>query len=507
MTKEICPFLGKVRDDENCTGNCIQDQCMFFNGKQSRCIFLDISAASNEYLESLKRMSEQNELILLRNRVSQFSESEKKERISFYANQADIYRNKGNFSKAMLEYKKSLILGPTDPAVHESLGDIYSIQGVLEEAISSYRQSLKSDPENGETWIKLILQYRAFTAGMPDREKQNKEYLDRLTQEIRELKNLSMANCIEGNANLILHPNDPEAHALQRDKASVMLNKALELDPKNIWAHLGIKDVKLYNNDYEGAINQLVEGLKQNPDNTRLTFELAECYLLAQADHAMQTEDAFAKAQEGYKTVLNKDPRYATAYFRLGYIAENRAFYDQAIEYYQQGLSINPTNSVAHFRMGKIHLLMGMFELAIERFKEVINLSKNQVYAIYQEGYRFNKLRFFNEATPLDAWIELGKIYVKRRNYDDAFDAFQKALDIDKSSPLAIMNQIDLYKIRTEDLKDSDTVYSKYIEQYKNAAMLDFQNPVAHFALAYACQVFPANLAEKQEELMAIKWL
>ena len=153
MTKEICPFLGKVRDDENCTGNCIQDQCMFFNGKQSRCIFLDISAASNEYLESLKRMSEQNELILLRNRVSQFSESEKKERISFYANQADIY----------------------------------SIQGVLEEAISSYRQSLKSDPENGETWIKLILQYRAFTAGMPDREKQNKEYLDRLTQEIREL--------------------------------------------------------------------------------------------------------------------------------------------------------------------------------------------------------------------------------------------------------------------------------------------------------------------------------
>ena len=214
----------------------------------------------------------------------------------------------------------------------------------------------------------------------------------------------------------------------------------------------------------------------------------------------MPSEDALTQAQENYRKVLEMNPGYAPAYFRLGYIYEQKASYDQAIDFYQQGLNINPTNIFAHFRLGKIHLLMGMLELAVTRFKEIVDLSRNRTHDIYQEGYLFNKLRFFKEANALGAWIELGKIYVKRRQYDEAFEAFQKALEIDRSSPLAIMNQIDLYKIRSADSKDTDTLYSRYIEQYKNAAMVDFQNPVAHFALAYACQILPSILPEKQEE-------
>ena len=409
MTKEICPFLGKLREDNNLSGSCIQEQCMFYSSQKSRCIFLEIGTASDEYLESLKRIAEQNELTVMRERANNFSESEKAERISFYINQANIYKNKGDFTKALLEYKKSMILAPNDPSIHKALGDIYSIQGILEEAISAYRQALLQEPDDGETWIRLILQYRAFCANMPDREKKTSDILEKLTSELKKLKNESMGSCITGNANLILHPTDPESYALQRDKAAVLMEKALEIDPGNIWAHLGVKDVKIYANDYEAAVNQLLEGISHNPDNSRLTFELAECYLLAQAEHAMSTEDALSKAQENYKKVLKQDPGYAPAYFRLGYIAEHRAFYDQAIEYYQQGLNINPTNVFAHFRMGKIHLLMGMYEMAINRFKEVIELSKNRVQEIYQEGYRFNKLRFFNEASPLGAWIELVK--------------------------------------------------------------------------------------------------
>ena len=60
----------------------------------------------------------------------------------------------------------------------------------------------------------------------------------------------------------------------------------------------------------------------------------------------------------------------------------------------------------------------------------------------------------------------MGKILVRRRQYDEASDAFQKALNIDNSSPLAIANQIDLYKIRNSDNKDADTLFNKYIEQF-----------------------------------------
>ena len=500
MTKERCPFLGKLRDGNSLGCECVQEQCMFYRAEESRCVFIEIGTASREYLESLKRMAEQNELTLLRERASAFSDSEKAERVQLYASQAGINKNQGNFAKALLDYKKALILAPQDPGVHRSLGDIYSIQGVMDEAISSYRQSLKQYPDDGETWIRLALQYRAISANLPDYEKRCEDNIQKLQDSLKEVKDEATVNAVLGNAYLILHSLDQAKFEEQRQKAKSLMEKALELDSANIWAHLGLKDIKLYDNDYEGAIEQLLEGMKHNPENSRLSFELGECYLLAHAEHTMTSEDCLEKASESYTKLLAQDPGYAPAYFRLGYISEQKASYDQAIEYYKQGLEINPINQFAHFRLGKIHLLMGMTELAIARFKEVIELSKNRVHEVYQEGYRFNKLRFFKEASALEAWIELGKILVRRRQYDEASEAFQKALTIDKSSPLAITNQIDLYKIRTADSKDTDTLYSKYIEQYKNAAMVDFQNPVAHYALAYACQILPSVLADKQEE-------
>ena len=500
MTKERCPFLGKLRDGSASGCECIQEQCMFYKAEHSRCVFLEIGNASQEYLESLKRMTEQNELSLLRERASDFSDSEKTERVQLYANQAGINKNQGNFEKALLEYKKALILAPKDPGIHRSLGDIFSIQGVTDEAISSYRQSLKQEPDDGETWIRLVLQYRAITANLPDREKRYEEIVEKIKNNLKEVENQATVNTVLGNTYLILHSQNAEKFENQLKQAQESMSKAIELEPSNIWAHLGLKDIKLYQNDYDGAINQLLEGLKQNPENSRLCFELGECYLLAQAEHKMIDEDCLTKASDYYSKLLQQDPGYAPAYFRLGYICEQKASYDQAIEYYKQGLAINPINQFAHFRLGKIHLIMGMTELAIARFKEVIELSKNRVHEVYQEGYRFNKLRFFREASALEAWIEMGKILVRRRQYDEASDAFQKALNIDNSSPLAIANQIDLYKIRNSDNKDADTLFNKYIEQFKNAAMVDFQNPVAHYALAYACQILPAVLPDKQEE-------
>ncbi|HMM59997.1 MAG TPA: tetratricopeptide repeat protein, partial [Candidatus Rifleibacterium sp.] len=473
---------------------------MFWHAQDSRCIFLEIGTASREYLESLKKLAEQNELLALRDRASLFTNDEKTERVNLYIGQAGILKNKGNFTKALLDYKKALILAPENPAIHKALGDIYSVQGILDESISSYRQALKKLPEDGETWIRLILQYRALCANLPDREMRHSEIIEKIREELRSIESESMANCIMGNAYLILHAQDAEKFKTQRAEARLMMERAIEINPANLWANLGLKDLCIYDANYEGAVEVLIKAMKHVKADPRLTFELGECYLISQAEHAMPSEDALTQAQENYRKVLEMNPGYAPAYFRLGYIYEQKASYDQAIDFYQQGLNINPTNIFAHFRLGKIHLLMGMLELAVTRFKEIVDLSRNRTHDIYQEGYLFNKLRFFKEANALGAWIELGKIYVKRRQYDEAFEAFQKALEIDRSSPLAIMNQIDLYKIRSADSKDTDTLYSRYIEQYKNAAMVDFQNPVAHFALAYACQILPSILPEKQEE-------
>ena len=148
MTKEICPFLGKLRDDRSPEGSCIQEQCMFYHAQDSRCIFLEIGTASREYLDSLKKLAEQNELMLMKERAGFFSDDEKTERVNLYIGQASIFKNKGLLEKALLDYKKAIILDPENPAVHKALGDIYSVQGIFDESISSYRQCLKKEPED-----------------------------------------------------------------------------------------------------------------------------------------------------------------------------------------------------------------------------------------------------------------------------------------------------------------------------------------------------------------------
>ena len=112
MTKEICPFLGKLREDSRAGGTCIQEQCMFWHAQDSRCIFLEIGTASREYLESLKKLAEQNELLALRDRASLFTNDRKTERVNLYIGQGRHSQNKGNFTKALLDYKKALILAP-----------------------------------------------------------------------------------------------------------------------------------------------------------------------------------------------------------------------------------------------------------------------------------------------------------------------------------------------------------------------------------------------------------
>ena len=227
MTKERCPFLSRLRDGSLSGCECVQEQCMFYRAEESRCVFIEIGTASREYLESLKRMAEQNELTLMRERASSFSDSEKAERVQLYASQAGINKNQGNFEKALLDYQKALILCPKNSAIHRSLGDIYSIQGITDEAISSYRQSLKQYPDDGETWIRLMLQYRAIHAHMPDVEKRYADIIKRIQQDLSIIKNEANVNAILGNAYLILHSLDAEKFERQREKAQELMEKAL----------------------------------------------------------------------------------------------------------------------------------------------------------------------------------------------------------------------------------------------------------------------------------------
>ncbi|MBI3038828.1 tetratricopeptide repeat protein, partial [bacterium] len=488
MSKTVCPFLVLQKNADHAGSSCIFEKCTFFTPGSSACLFQELGNASREYLASIKKMAEQNELILLRDRIALLSEDEKKERVQLYISQAKISMNKGNFDQALLDFQKALILNPHDTLVHRSMGDIFSMRGVHDEAISEFKSVLKHDTEDGETWIKLILQYRAMFQDLPHKEQLYSEVAQKLREELRSVESQSIANCTMGQCLLILHSAQEDIFKTQREEARTLMERAIEMNPENLWAHLGIRDILFYDKSYESAVEQLNIALDHIQNHPRLLFESGETYLISQGENT------------SYRKALELDPTYSPPYFRLGFINEQKASYDQAIEFYQQGLGLNPTHVFARFRLGKIYSLNGMLDLAIERFREVVSLSSNLRQESYQEGYIFNKLRFFKEANALGALIELGKIFTHRRQFPEAMEAYQKALEIDKNSSLAIINLVDLHCIQNQEKEDREGIFDRLIEQFRGNAVVDSQSPIAHFALAYACQTFPSAIPEKQEE-------
>ena len=65
------------------------------------------------------------------------------------------YSEKGEYEKAIVEYKKSLEIDPNSSATHYNLGITYRRLGQFENAIDSYKKALQIDPRDEDAWVGL----------------------------------------------------------------------------------------------------------------------------------------------------------------------------------------------------------------------------------------------------------------------------------------------------------------------------------------------------------------
>lgn len=70
------------------------------------------------------------------------------------------------------------------------------------------------------------------------------------------------------------------------------------------------------------------------------------------------TEDC-EKALPYFAKAVEKNPRYAEAYFQIGYCNGKLGRYPEAIEAYKQAIRIQPDNAKAHFNLGLVCLVLG----------------------------------------------------------------------------------------------------------------------------------------------------
>lgn len=467
-----------------------------------------------------------------------FSEAERLyQRLLFMTpNQANSYLKAGNFhtsrrnyAQAIEIYRKGLEIDPNDVPLLLALANTYlkDDQGAL--SLSTFLEVLKLEPDNSEamTGIGRLL----YTIG--DLEGSKNLYLWVLAQHPQEMTTLSyyadllMAEkkyslskkvftkilSLDSDAQwakdgLFKSEHGPaleKINALKEQKnfsqALLEYQKLLKIDPPFEIVYLEIGNLYRQQNQVHKAIQTYLQGLKNFPFSSALQTALGYAYL--------QLND-LKKAQLEFRNVLKKDFANADALAGLGQIAYQNKDQKKALEYYHQALSINSHNIQALAYLGEFWLAQHDFLKAEEAYLLILRINPQAYWAkealeqvragplLVEIEDKINQNRF-EQAVSLyqhlisenptypGYYIKLGKLYLEKKQSNDAIGLYFKALQI---LPQNVELQIALAfaLIQNGELQKAQSTF-------KNALELDPNNPEAIAGLGKVAEL-SGNLPE-----------
>jgi len=192
-------------------------------------------------------------------------------------------------------------------------------------------------------------------------------------------------------------------------RALEFFEKAIEKDPDYALAYVGFADSYLMLDAYtaipsrEAYINAKEAALKAlEIDSTLAEAHTSLAYLKMRYDCDSEG------AERDYKTAIELNPSYATAYLWYGLYLRGMARHDEAIEQIKHAYRLDPFSLVTNRVLGEVFYNARQYDQAIEALQRTIEMNPNFSYA----------------------HLYLGKAYVQKSMYEEALAEFQKEKDI-----------------------------------------------------------------------------
>ncbi|HED35564.1 MAG TPA: sulfotransferase family protein [Gammaproteobacteria bacterium] len=324
---------------------------------------------------------------------------------------AVIHRKTGDFEEAELISRQVLANVPDNAYAHHIYGSALQCLGQMEQAISEYKKAIKLDP--------LLIEAHYFLGN-----------IYQLTDE-RELAAESYKVAVK------LNPNFFEA---LNNLGAVLIELHQPIEAKQI----------------------LDRALKIDPDSNQLLCNITDFYLLA----GENPEQAFYYANKAY----NADPNFVDALKSMGKYYYQKPDYDQALEFYRKAYDISPDNSTTGL-IAQILERRGEFDEANELITPLIksgNTDFQTLMTFSALSRKFNNQRMaigaieekikttkFDKPSLLNLHSELGKQYDALKEYDNAFNNYQIANQLDRefNEEVVALNEIrDMNNTNREDI-------------------------------------------------------
>ncbi|HEY7506899.1 MAG TPA: tetratricopeptide repeat protein, partial [Nitrososphaera sp.] len=230
-----------------------------------------------------------------------------------------------------------------------------------------------------------------------------------------------------------------KAQALHTQEATVLLQKAVALDPQFAMAYARIGYAYgVTGSDSEKAKPFLEKAFRLSGRLTEKDkLHIAAWYAIANLD--------YLAAIASFREIVSRYPLEVEAYGRLARLLRGEERYDEALEIVKQGLVIDPGAKDLYNALGSSYSEIGRHDEALKMFQRYVELAPAEPNAYdslglgYQWAGRYSEaIKAYQRALELNsrfevAVIHLGNTYFQRGRYREALTMFQQYLSLAKT--------------------------------------------------------------------------
>ena len=196
----------------------------------------------------------------------------------------------------------------------------------------------------------------------------------------------------------------------------------------------------------------------------------------------LKAQGELAAAGYEFKALLNTSVK-ESAYENLGNIFKNLNNLKMAMDYFKTAIDINPKNAKLHFLYGVMLDEANNFEASMEQYNLALKYGDKspELLEILENKWTQNIVNNPNDA---QSYINLGAIYQKQGDLDNAKVQYLKAQNLDSSDDTALYNLASLY-VQKQEFQNAIGVYNKLLAKkpdnievlnYKASAYKELKN-------------------------------
>ena len=336
-------------------------------------------------------------------------------------------------ARALRHLEKAASLNPQLIDAEAYLASVLAKNRQYQEAIQAYSKVIEQSPNNvqalmglGEVYIRLQ-QYNEAVAVL--------ERAARLNPNDKEL-----------------YYNLGQAYEQTKDfvKAADAYGKFIQSQPPDAWSgylQLGLCYIEL--NQYDMAIQALLEAAKTQPRDLKTNYTLAMAY---------QKAGQPAQAEQIYKNLALLDPQGAAGYYNLiAKMYDEAGNYPKSVEAAQKVVELNPKNVLFVYELGIMYFKMNRYNEAVQAFRDVLAIRPDAAEAWFQIGASYSKqsknresidaFKQYTTMRPDDflGWNNFGIAYMLIKDFESALDPLRKCVEIKPDYGVAIYNLAIVY--------------------------------------------------------------